>query len=67
MTYRQCRLKRGATAQIAWIPQEFAKIGRYLEIQGENGWLVEGVYGRSAGEYLTTDGRDYRKEFGSLA
>ena len=65
--FRQCLLRRGATSQTVWIPEVFAKAGRYVRIKDVDGWLVRAVYGRSDGAYLTTDERGYHSEFGSLA
>jgi hypothetical protein len=64
--YRQCSLRRGTTRQVAWVPAEFARAGRYLRIRDEDGWLVEAVWGRGKGESLTSDGRGYQQYFGSL-
>jgi hypothetical protein len=40
---RQCILKRNNTFQTAWIPNKFARIGKYLEILDQNGWQVISV------------------------
>lgn len=37
---RQCVLNRGARWQIAWIPSQFAVVGKYLRLLDENGWRV---------------------------
>ena len=41
--YTQCRLRRGRTEQIAWIPSEFAKKNQFLRIKSDDGWRVIGV------------------------
>ena len=41
--YRQCNLRRGMTKQVAWIEESLAQLGKYLCIQGEDGWRVERV------------------------
>lgn len=43
--YRQCRLRHLNTHQVAWIPEKFAKKGKFIEIkkddgEWENGWEV---------------------------
>ena len=48
--YRQCKLRRGDTHQTAFIPEKYAKEGKYLEIKGVDGWLVEKVYNFSCTE-----------------
>ena len=41
--YRQCALKRGSTSQVAWIPEEFARVGKVLRIKEQDGWMVLSV------------------------
>lgn len=41
--YRQCNLRRGTTKQVAWIEESLAQLGKYLCINGEDGWRVERV------------------------
>jgi hypothetical protein len=65
--YRQCLLRLGKTRQIAWIPAQFARVGAYIKLVGQNGWQVEAAWGRSDGEWLDSGRRGYRREFGSLA
>lgn len=42
--YTQCTLKKDITTQVSWIPQEFAKKGKILELKEgqnwQNGWEV---------------------------
>lgn len=38
--YCQCTLAKGNKVQVAWIPEKFAILGKYLEITGEDGWRV---------------------------
>jgi len=40
MIYTQCKLR-----EIAYIPQKFAIVGKYLKINQIDGWAVEEVYG----------------------
>jgi hypothetical protein len=58
-TYTQCRLRRGRTEQIAWIPSEFAKKNRFLRIKDQNGWRVIGVGATKPAEYVITHARDH--------
>jgi hypothetical protein len=58
--YRQCTLKKGPTVQVAWIPEQFAKKGKYLRIGDDNGWLVvEAGTRRISGQYLMEHEREY--------
>lgn len=38
--YKQCTLIKGSTSDIAWIPEELARLGGYVKIKGEDGWKV---------------------------
>lgn len=40
MSYTQCRLRREAVEQTAFIPTKFAELGAVLKIRGVNGWQV---------------------------
>jgi hypothetical protein len=44
--YRQCELRRADRYQIAWIPEEVAKVKAIVTIEGEvpNPWTVVKVY-----------------------
>ena len=45
--YRQCVLVKqeypAISEQVAWIPEQFAVLGKYLRIEDDNGWRVEEV------------------------
>jgi hypothetical protein len=57
--YRQCLLFRGSF-QIAFIPEQFAKVGKYLRINDENGWKVVEVFKlRLSEDYLMEVEREY--------
>ena len=47
--YRQCALTKktpqGIKRLVSWIPDRFSVPGKYLEVNGENGWLVESATG----------------------
>jgi hypothetical protein len=63
--YRQCVLEKrrssnvGVTAQVAWIPEHLAMVGRYVRIGVDNGWLVREAGSRQTGQYLQAHERDY--------
>jgi hypothetical protein len=47
--YRQCVMRRGTIESVAWIPEEFAKVGKVLELREEDktwtdGWRVVEAY-----------------------
>lgn len=60
--YTQCRLIRGRTKQVAWIPTELAVKGKVLEIKGERGWRVIGVGATVDESYVKEHERDYLKQ-----
>jgi len=59
VTYTQCKLRRIATEQTAWIPSEFAKVGKLLKIKGVNGWRVISIGGTKSEDYFKRFGRDH--------
>lgn len=58
--YRQCKLNRNGSIQTAWIPEKFAKRGKYLRIKQDDGWLVEEVYGRQPEDWVISKSQDYK-------
>ena len=41
MNYKQCTMRKKNTIDVAWIPEKFAIVGKYLRIGDDNGWKVE--------------------------
>lgn len=37
---RQCKLRRGSTEKVAWIPERFARRGKWLRLFNVDGWQV---------------------------
>ena len=62
--YRQCMLERFEfpvrTQQVAWIPEQFAVVGKYVKILDEDGWRVQEVGSRQSEEYLQDHERDWK-------
>lgn len=63
--YKQCLLKKKSRPLIAWLPEQFAKHKKVLELknddQWENGWKVEVVYKiRLSEEQLRERSQDYK-------
>lgn len=48
-TYVQCQLKKNNLRTIAWIPLEYAVLGKILKLKcgdtWDNGWIVEELFG----------------------
>lgn len=66
ITYTQCRLRRGTTEMVSWIPSVFAGLNRYLKLKTddgwEDGWQVVSV-GREESESYIKEHRDaYRTQ-----
>lgn len=40
----QALLVKSEETQVAWLPSEFAVVGKWLKIQDEDGWRVEEIY-----------------------
>ncbi len=71
--YRQCTLEKplptgGKQIQVSWIPEQFAKLNKYLKLLEnnvwENGWQVVLVGGRQDREQRLERSRDYKKQRG---
>jgi hypothetical protein len=49
--YRQCKLQKGNSHQMSWIPEKFAVLNKTLKLKGEgedwdDGWVVKEVHSR---------------------
>jgi hypothetical protein len=64
--YRQCHLSKGTTKEVVWIPEKFAKTGKYLLIKDSDGWRVDAAYGRRSEDYLLAQERYHLNAFPSL-
>ena len=43
-TYKQCWMERGKTQHTAWIPTQFAVVGKVIDIDDHGkGWIVKTV------------------------
>ena len=43
MNYRQCRMTKKNAVNVAYIPEKFAVVGKYLRLVDDDGWKVETV------------------------
>ena len=68
MFYKQCTLRHEKTSSVrtSWIPEQFAKEGKILDIkEGEHwvkGWKVVDVFTRASEEYVVEHERDYKTQ-----
>jgi len=63
--YRQCFLVLGDKKTVSWIPEKFAKIGKYLKLKNSegswiNGWLIKSVNGRMTEDEMRTASRSHK-------
>lgn len=69
-TYTQCIYTQPVTSNTnairvgtAWIPTQFAKVGKKIRIDGKDGvWTVTGVGSTKSKEYAERASRDYLKQ-----
>ena len=67
INYKQCRLKKGNTQQVSWIPSKFAKLNKVLKLKTADGW-DDGWMVESAGSFERTEAEalarrdDYRNQ-----
>ena len=64
--HRQCILEKGSKRQTSWIPEEYAKSGRCLELKDEkgnwdNGWKVVQIGGRKSSKEVDERSRDGKR------
>ena len=63
--YRQCELKKQNATTISWIPERYAKLGKYLKLKNddvwEDGWLVNKVYNRKSETSVIRDSEMFKK------
>ena len=62
--HKQCILKKGTATTVSWIPEEFAKEGRVVELKNngvwEDGWVVSGVGTRLPTHFVIDRSQDYK-------
>ena len=59
---KQCTLRKGSTEQTSWIPSKFAIIGKFVKLNGDNGWEITavGMENRSS-DYVDDRSQDYKR------
>lgn len=65
--YKHCQLEKAEKKtgkvfhQYVWMPEVFAVVGKYLSINGDDGWLVVRVWNRIRdGDDIAERSRDYK-------
>lgn len=62
MNHCQCKLKRGDTYQVSWIPEKYAKVGKYLKLKDDDGWEVIIVGSKKDSKEVQRRSVDYRHQ-----
>jgi len=65
--YRQCLLQKDNTTTTRWIPEKFAKEGKWIKLKNddkewEDGWLVKEVWSRMAEDLVLDASQDYKHQ-----
>lgn len=64
---KQCLLRKGTREQQAYIPAQFATVGNFVRLKGENGWeVLEASSVSTSSEYVLSHRDDHRSAFVSL-
>jgi hypothetical protein len=61
MNYKQCRLRKGTTFRVTWLPEKFAKIGKVLRLHDDDGWVVEAIWGTDTEENVKAREREHER------
>jgi hypothetical protein len=59
MFYRQCLLKKKNSYLTSWLPEKFAKCGKYIKLIDDDGWKVMAVWSRLSEKEVMENSRDY--------
>jgi len=60
--YCQCTLKKGDIEDVVWIPEKYAKEGKWLKIAEENGWQVIKTGTPMSEDYVFGHERDFKDQ-----
>jgi hypothetical protein len=62
MQHIQCRLKKGDSFQVTWIPEKYAKKGKYIKLKEDNGWQVVEIYSKKDSKEVQKRSVDYKHQ-----
>jgi hypothetical protein len=60
--HKQCKLQKGITFQMSWIPEKFAKVGKFVKLKDDDGWEVVEVYATMDSKKVQERSIDYRNQ-----
>ena len=43
MFYRQCNLRKNNVETTSWLPEQYARCGKWVKLKEEDGWLITNV------------------------
>jgi len=61
MKYFQCKFKKGNCEQTSWIPEKYAKKGKFLKLKDDNGWEVIDVSSAMEEAQVKERSQDHKK------
>ena len=63
--YVQCyikkKIKNGCKIQTLWIPEQYAVIGKYIKLKGDDGWQVLKTFNKEEKKIVEANTRNYLK------
>jgi len=60
--YRQCVLRKNNTVIVSWLPEKYAKRGKYVKLKDIDGWKIIEVGHRMKGEETLERSQDYKHQ-----
>lgn len=66
--YVQCYLQNKKRVTTAWLPKTKAKLGKFLRLKDDDGWLVKwvGKHEKSTEEIIAEKERNHKGNFASI-
>ena len=66
MHHVQCKLRKGNEYQASWIPEKYARLGKFVKLQDEegvwdDGWQVVEAHTRLDSKTVIERSQDYKK------
>jgi len=62
MNHYQCELKKGNTFTTSWIPEKYAKKGKFIKLKEDDGWEVIHVGSMMDSKKVQQRSTDYRNQ-----
>ena len=62
MNHKQCRIQKGISFQMSWIPEKHAIVGHFVKLKGDDGWQIVKVFGVMDSKKVQERSIDYRNQ-----